>query len=563
VQIDTIGDGYALHLEGSSIDLTRFTELTQKAQRALRQNDLAEAVSYLTEALALWNGNPLSGVHGPYIDAQRVRIIDLYIDTVETYSEAMITLGRYTTIAAELRSHVAAYPLRERLSELLMLALHRSGRQTDALTIYQAARRALWGNLKIAPGPGLQEMYRCVLHGNKLPRKAETDTLLAPPKVKLLSYLPSEIGHFTGRTQQIQMLTQALTNEQRTRVALISGMGGSGKTALAIHLSHLIIRHFPDGQFFVDLGALSGTPTDPRAVLGRLLQACCDSSAETLPESYHERAILWRSMMAARRYLIVLDDAANSGQVEQLLPALAGSAAIVTSRARMVDLHATCKVNLGRLSPEESISLFARVVGGDRVSAEPNVAEALVNACAHNPLAICIVGTRLRARPGWTMSTMENYLRSKVQADAPDGNHAIIETPFELGYFQLNARQAEAFRKPTVLSTEKFSAASAAALLGLDTEEVKGLLDGLVELNMLESLEPDSYQYDPLMKEFARRRAFLEGDRAAEHDAVATPITALAIPGTALSHHGHNLAHRSGAYLDQQGKKPRGTNDRL
>ncbi|MCT2593904.1 AfsR/SARP family transcriptional regulator, partial [Streptomyces sp. N2-109] len=334
--------GYALDVTGAGavLDLDVAHALVAEAEKRERAGDPAGARELYDQALRQWEGEPLANVPGPYAETQRVRLEEWRLQLLEHRLDLDLEAGAHAEAVSELTALTAAHPLRERLRELLMLALYRSGRQAEALAVYADTRRLLADELGVDPGSGLSRLQQRIL---------EADDELHPPPLRVGEgdrphQLPASTHDFTPRSGLVTSLSDQLTAGEGT-VAAVSGFGGVGKTTLAVHVAHAARAHFPDGQLYVDLQGAGPAAAEPGTVLGRFLQAL-GTSPENVPDVPEDRAALYRSLLWDRRVLVLLDNARDAAQVRPLLPGTPGCAALVTSRARMVDLAGAHLVDL-------------------------------------------------------------------------------------------------------------------------------------------------------------------------------------------------------------------------
>ncbi|MFJ9591873.1 BTAD domain-containing putative transcriptional regulator [Streptomyces virginiae] len=317
--------------------------------------------------------------------------------------------------------------------------------------------------------------------------------------------LPADIADFSGRAAELAALTGVLSDPARTAlaVAAVSGMGGIGKSALALRVAHLVKDAYPDGQLYADLRGTGSDPADPGTVLTSLLGALGVPRRE-VPPSTEDRARLFRTVLDGRRLLLLLDDARDIAQVKPLLPGAAGCAVVVTSRARLGGLLSGRHVQLEEFTPAEALGLLRQIVGADRVDREEEAAAALVEACARLPLAVRIVAARLAARPGWTVAHLVARLaderRRLTELRADD---LAVAAVFELGHRQLTGPQASVFRRLAPVSRPGIGLAAAAAALDLAEPEAEELLEALVDAALLESPEPGRYRHHELGRDFA------------------------------------------------------------
>ncbi|WP_440098565.1 BTAD domain-containing putative transcriptional regulator [Streptosporangium sp. H16] len=496
--ITSIGSGYAL--AGGTCDLVTMEELSREGRYG--------------EALALWRGEPLAGLEGSYAEGQRTRLGERRLAVQELRLAQEVEEGRHTEVIAELTALRGEHPARERLSGLLMLALYRSGRQAEAIGVFTDTRELLAENLGIDPSPELAELYQRIITADPaLGRKKAA----SPAARQVPRQLPADTADFTGRESEVDEMADALRsgNASALLISAVSGAGGMGKTTLAVHVAHRLAPDYPDGQLFVNLRGSGAQPLAPETVLGRFLRSL---GAEVPADSEEpgERAALYRSMLADRRVLVVLDNAANAAQVRPLLPGAAGCAVLVTSRAKMVGLSGVRQVDLGVLPHDEAMALLGKVVGEARVAAEREAAADLIGACGHLPLAIRIVASRLAARPAWSVARMRDRMADERRRLAElRVDDLTVEATFALGYDQLDAAHASAFRLLAVPDAADFSLGSAAAVLGLDEPDAEEVCEALVDVSMLESPSPGRYRYHDLLKIFARSRLDDENVRRA------------------------------------------------
>ncbi|MFD0346392.1 NB-ARC domain-containing protein [Kitasatospora aburaviensis] len=304
------------------------------------------------------------------------------------------------------------------------------------------------------------------------------------------------------------MLDEALgtPSAQALVVATVVGMGGVGKTALALHVAHRVRDAYPDGQLYVDLRGSDPVPADPEAVLSGFLVAL-GVAADAVPDGLDARSALFRSVVDGRRLLIVLDNAKDAAQIRPLLPGAVGCAVLTTGRTRPAGLPATVQVDLDVFQPDEALDLLGRTIGAERLAAEPEAALELVVACGHLPLAVRIVAARLAARPGWTVATLSRRLQvERRRIDELRIGDLAVAAAFELSYRQLTADQARAFRLVASVDGPDIGLPAAAALLDLDEYDAEDLLEALVDVAMVESPFPGRYRYHDLLRAFARRR---------------------------------------------------------
>lgn len=331
--------------------------------------------------------------------------------------------------------------------------------------------------------------------------------------------LPADIAGFTGRTAQLRELTALLASAGRVDaapvVASISGIGGVGKTTLAVHAAHTVAGHFPDGQLYLDLtGRTAGVkPTEPDAALAVLLRAV-GVADRAMPHSVAERAALYRTLLSGRRMLVVLDNAADAAQVRPLLPAAAGCAVLVTARSRLTELDSAAFWDLDVLTTAESVELLAAVVGAGRVAEDPDATGALIDACARLPLAVRIAGARLATRPEWPVRALADRLSdARHRLDELRLGDLAVRATLQVSYRMLPAAEpggedsARAFRLLGAVDATEFALSTAAAVLGTDERAAEAALERLVDARMLETPRPGRYRLHDLVGLLARELA--------------------------------------------------------
>ncbi|HVV22457.1 MAG TPA: BTAD domain-containing putative transcriptional regulator, partial [Pseudonocardiaceae bacterium] len=499
----TVGRGYLLDVPAGAIDVSVFERDVHAARMSKAAGHLTKAAELLRSALALCNGRPLFGVPGPYADAMRDRLAERRLQVLHDRVDVDIALGRHEQLVGELTGLCAEFPLREEFRAQLMLVLYRSGRPAEALSVYADTARLLADELGVDPGPELAKLHERILRLDDTLVEPHADTVVRPAQ------LPADTADFTGRRQVVADLTAVLGERRGSSVVVsaVAGIGGIGKTSLAVHVAHAAVGGFPDGQLYANLRGARAEPAEPAVVLAGFLRALgvADSA---VPDGVDERAALYRSVLADRRVLVVLDDARDVRQVRPLLPGSASCAVIVTSRSRLATLPATRRVDLDVLEPDEAVALLSRIAGAERVAAEHGAALALVCSCGLLPLAVRIVGARLAARSSWTVASMASRLAcerdrlAELRADDLD-----VAACFRLGYDQLDPVAARAFRLLAVPDVPDIGLPAAAAALDLSEREAVAALERLVDLAMLESVGSDRYRYHDLLRLFARMEA--------------------------------------------------------
>ncbi|WP_030258094.1 MULTISPECIES: AfsR/SARP family transcriptional regulator [Streptomyces] len=509
-----VGDGYAFRAPHAEVDATAWEELLAEAGR-LRDADAPpqEVRKVLRSAQRLWVGEPLAGLPGPHAEAVRARLAEQRISAKETELELDAELGDRTDLTAEAEALALEHPGRPRLTTVLMRALYQAGRKAEALAVYEDARPSLPPDDR---GPAELQLRILREDASLLPATAPTnpadpatDTWQAPDQ------LPAGLPDFTGRTEEVEALLDRLAagGGRAVVVSALDGMGGVGKTTLAVHVARQVRERFPDGQLFADLRGADHTPPDPGTVLVGFLLALGVDPAEIPPDT-GERSALYRSALAGRRVLVVLDNAATPGHVEPLLPGSAGCAVLITSRHRLAGLPGAHQLRLDTLPPEQALELLTRIVGAERVAAEADAAEEVVRACGLLPLAVRIAASRLVADPSLTLAALaEGLCHEHRLAELSDGERT-VEATFALSYRRLDPELARAFRLMSLPDAPDLPLHCAAALLGRTEDEADELLETLVDLNLLHSPRFGRYGFHDLVRAYARGRLAAEDDAA-------------------------------------------------
>ncbi|MGP3999348.1 BTAD domain-containing putative transcriptional regulator [Streptomyces sp. 8N706] len=519
--------GYRLVVGPDEVDAHRFMELIKQGGQELDRGSAGTAAARLGEALDLWHDAPFADVPPtPAVEAEATRLAACRTQARELSIEARLRLGRHEAVLDELQALVAGHPLREGLRGQLMLALYRSGRQADALSAYRDLRRHLSEELAIEPGPSLQELHQRIL-------TADPSLLLAPEPppertetaVRAPALVPRELPHigtaFIGRTGESSVLHKLLDGGggRQTVIAAIDGTSGVGKSALAIHTAHQLADRFPDGQIYVDLhGATAGlTPLEPSEVLARFLSTLGVGDV-AIPAGTEEAATKFRSLVADRRLLVVLDNAAGVDQVRPLLPAGPGCAVVITSREMLTTLEGATHLHLGVMFHDQATALLERFVGPERIAAEPDSADAIIRMCGGLPLALRIVGARLAARPSWPLSAfVERLTDAQSRLDEIRVGDVSVRASFHASYDVIcrsenpvDQAAARAFRLIGVVPGPNMSLPAAAALLGESGAQAEEALERLVDAHLLNSPGPARYQMHDLLRLFAREQVRTE-----------------------------------------------------
>lgn len=505
--------GYLLRVSPGELDVERFETLLAEAADAAGCGEPGRGAELYRKALGLWRGQPYGDLADvPLLRAEADRLAERWLTTLEELYAAELACGRHVVVVPELGELAAAHPLRERLQELLMLALYRAGRQADALGVYRRTRRVLVEELGVEPGPQLQRLERAILRADPALEPAGEPAPAAPVRP---AQLPADITDFTGREAQLAMLRRHLTGGgERPRTVVISaiaGRAGVGKTSLAVHTAHRLRDEFPDGQLYVNLRGAEANPLDPAEVLARFLRALgVDGSA--IPENVDERAAMYRSLLADHRMLVLLDNAATEAQVRPLLPGAAGCAVLVTSRARLAGLDGVRLVDLDVLTPVQAVDLLDRIAGEQRVAAEPQAAMEIAARCGYLPLAVRIAGARLAARAHWPLARLAARLADEHRRlDELRLADLEVRASLALSYGGLDPTARRAFRRLGIFDAPDFAAWVAAAVLDIPVADAAPVIERLVDAQLLDIAGEDDtgqarYRFHDLLRVYARER---------------------------------------------------------
>jgi DNA-binding SARP family transcriptional activator/tetratricopeptide (TPR) repeat protein len=500
--------GYRLLVPPESVDLGRFRALLEQAAE---EKDAARRCPILRSAMELRRGPLLSDL--PDLDRSGSPLRELE-DGVRRaavlFGEAAVAAGQAGSAIPHVTAMAEEYPLDEELQASLIELLAVDGRPADALRHYQRVRDRIADEIGVEPGARVRRAYLTVLARDRDHGPAPLVEAAIPPPAQL----PPDTADFTGRDAEVVELTAALGEPGTSAIAAISGMGGVGKTVLALHVAHLLAARFPDGQLYAQLGSGS-SPRDPGQVLGGFLTAL-GIAGHAVPGPLEERTALFRSLLAGRRVLVVLDNAAGEQQVRPLLPGSPGSAVIVTSRTRLAGLGAVTAVELEVFGAHEATGLLARIAGAERVMAEPAAAAEIARLCAHVPLAVRIAGARLAYRRHWSLDHLATILGDEHRRlDELAAGDLAVRAGFEVAYVRLPPTARTLFRLLGLLDIADFAGWVAAAVLDAAPDEAQTHLEVLIDAQLLgvAGIDPTGrprYRLHDLVRLYARERALQE-----------------------------------------------------
>lgn len=479
------GNGYRLEASPDTLDLLAFRDLTAKAA----VDEPVAALAMLSDAVALWRGD--TDVEAMAANPLYVAISNEYAATVRTFAALARELGEPEPALNPLLSLAARRELDEPLHLELIQTLAASDRQAEALAAYDRIRSALLEQLGVQPGERLRATHLQVLRQSR-ERVVVQQTPSAPPD-------------FIGRADELTTICTALSRPGATssRVVLISGIAGVGKTALALAAAHRLRAEYPDGQLYADLRGSDPETPAPIQVLGRFLRAL-GVPGRRIGTDETEAAALLRSELSDRRILILLDNAQDAAQLQPLLPGAGRSDVIVTSRRLLPGLDVVGVVDVEPLSQQDAIQLIAATAR--KLDADPEGAAALAEACARLPLALRIAGARLATRPEWTVSDLARRLHdgSRRLTELSVGESSVLNS-FQLSYADLSPEAQRAFRLCGLHPGDDFSADSTGILLGVSAAEADRVLEDLLEANMLMQYARNRYRFHDLLGLYSGR----------------------------------------------------------
>lgn len=498
--ITTSTTGYVLHTEPDAVDVLRFQRLLERADGNL---DPLRQRAYLTEALALWRGRPFEDVESAWLaGTEGPRLAESHLQAQERRIALDLELGRPADLIPQLRELTAAHPLREPSWALLLEALERSGRRAEALAQYERVRARLSAELGVEPVPRLQAVYARLL--------AQTPARRTPPAVRRTPrQLPADVPGFVGRADALALLDHAAATSP---VATVSGTAGVGKTTLAVHWAHSVADRFPDGQLYVNLRGFDPDrpPVDPTDAIHGFLDAL-RVPPELIPADADGQAALYRSMLAGRRMLVLLDNARDARQARPLLPGSADCLTVVTSRDQLLGLRTTAgarSVTLDLPPVADARELVIRRIG-DRATVERRIVDELVALCARLPLALAVAAARVAEQPD-SLEYRVAELRAAsggLEAFAADDATIDLRSVFSWSYDGLSGPAARLFRLVGSAPGPDIGTAAAAALAGLDADAVRPLLAELTRAHLLNEQRPGRYGAHDLLRAYAAELA--------------------------------------------------------
>ncbi|MEU8735508.1 BTAD domain-containing putative transcriptional regulator [Streptomyces tendae] len=511
--VQSVDGGYLLPFQPDALDLTRFKETTARAREARSAGNLTLAADLLSEALKLWRGEALAGVPGPFASRQRSFLSQLHFACLEEQLSCEVERGRYAEAAAELSALHIEHPLRERVCGLLMTALYGAGRQSEALTVYHTTSHMLRQHLGVNPSPELQQVHERILSGRfQLPRRDTRPTTghVSTPS-QPLAQLPAALPRLVGREKEQEQIEQFATATESSpvgSVCLVNGVAGVGKTAFTTAVAHRLAERFPDGQLFADMYSegSAGKPRDPAEVLADFLQALGVRS-EALPAGTQARGLLFRDLLAKRRILLVLDNAWDTDELQHLLPVTPGSVVLIASRTQLHSLTTTCptlSLTLLPLSQVNARHFLACRLGAERVAAEPEAIDRIIECAGRLPLALANVAARAAYRPQMPLTRLAaEYTASEHSAlDALHSNEDVIlnkRTSITSSYRRLDPEAAFLFRALSAWPGALFAASDAVNKARQPEQQKDQPPSGLIHAHLVSEVVPGRHNWDRLI----------------------------------------------------------------
>jgi DNA-binding SARP family transcriptional activator/Tfp pilus assembly protein PilF len=517
--------GYVLRARAEQLDLHRFRHLVTEA--AAVEDDGLRAAALLREALGLWRGRALAGLDSPWLHGMSDTLEQQRAAAVLDLNDVRLRQGQHAVLIGELVGQAVDSPADERLIGQLMLALYRSGRQAEALRWYEQTRRHLVGQFGADPGPQLQTLQQQILRADPLLTAPEHASLrpgcASAHPGSVPRELPADVSAFTGRAAELAELDRLLAspahrNEAAAAViSAVSGTAGVGKTAVAVHWAHQAAGRFPGGQLYVNLrGYDPAQPVTPADALAGFLRSL-GVAGQDIPAEEADRAARYRSLLAGRRMLVVLDNARSAEQVRPLLPGDPACAVVVTSRDALAGLVArdgARRLDLDLLPLQDAVSLLRALIGA-RVDADPAAAAVLASRCCRLPLALRVAAELAAARPAVPLADLAGELADRQRRldllDAGGDPRCAVRAVFSWSCRHLDAGAARAFRLLALHPGPDLDPYAAAALTGTTPAEAGQLLDQLARAHLIQPARPGRYGMHDLLRAYAGELAAQDG----------------------------------------------------
>ncbi|HEV2782537.1 MAG TPA: BTAD domain-containing putative transcriptional regulator [Actinophytocola sp.] len=543
--------GYVLEIDPDLVDLHRFNRLVERGKDP-RGTD-AERAAALTEALRCWRGAPLAGIGGDWAGRVRTAWHRRRLDAAVTWGEIELRLGNTAAVIGTLPELIGEYPLAEPLEALLMRAMHAAGRDAEAVERYAVVRQRLADALGTDPGPELRALHGAILRG-ELPAAPAGEPAAAPTGAPIATpaQLPPDTHGFAGREAELRRLDDLADGGSATaRIVVLSGTAGVGKTTLAVHWAHRVRAGFPGGQLYVNLRGFdpTGSPVNPAEAVRGFLEAF-EVPPDRVPTTVEAQVGLYRSLLANRRVLVVLDNARDAEQVRPLLPGAPGSVALVTSRNQLAGLvtAGARPIPVDLLDRTEAHAVLRARIGADRVAAEPAAVEEIIRLCASLPLALAVVAARAATHPGFSLAALAGQLREArggldefAGADPATDPRAV----FSWSYLGLSPAAARLFRLLGLHPGPDIGRPAAASLAGLPVPRIRPVLAELAQAHLITEHSPGRYGCHDLLRAYAAELATVEESPADRDQAIRRM----------LGYYAHTAYHADG-FLDPRREVP-------
>lgn len=523
--------GYRMIVDPAQVDVQRFDLAAMEGRRLAARGATVEAARVLRSALDLWRGPFLGGLAGGGVRQRAARLDEIRLSVLEDWAEIALATGERAGLIAELSAALATEPLRERLAASLMRALCRDGRQADALTVYQRVAAGLRENLGVDPGPELNSAFTAILHYEPLTLTREIPVHVSPVPLPVPAQLPADVVGFTGRSTELARLDDLLaTIDQATStavVAMITGTAGVGKTTLAVQWARRVAHLFPDGQLYVDLRGFGsgGAAVEPATAVRGFLDAFA-IAPHRVPADRDAQLGLFRSIVADKRVLILLDNARDAEQVRPLLPVAPGCLALITSRNwihGLVAAQGAYPLTLDLLPVKDARDLLARRIGAHRVDAEPEAADQIIALCARLPLALVITAAQALIHERLSLTALCESLRAagtNLDPFAGTDPATDVRTVFSWSYHALGDGAAALFRRLGLHPGPEIGLRAVASLMAAPPDAQRPLLAELTRAHLLVECAPGRYLLHDLLYMYASELAESTDTRADRHAAM-------------------------------------------
>ncbi|ROP42446.1 AfsR/SARP family transcriptional regulator [Saccharothrix texasensis] len=550
--ITTEDPGYRIRVRPDQLDSLRFAKGVADARHCVGEGALDRGVEHVRAALGLWRGPAIDGLDSPTLARSAMRLAEQRLTALELYADWLAELGEHREVVDELAEAVHEHPLRERLHAQLMDALDRCGRRADAMIVFGRLRNRLAEELGVDPGADVSRLHQRILRGEARPhrdgglrrhrrspagaaedlgsggldrrstrhRQIPVTSLPGTAAPPVPRQLPQSIRDFTGRADHLAALDALLPPESGQHgghavvISALDGSGGVGKTTLAMHWAHHVQHRFPDGTLHTNLrGYGPGRPASPDEALDDFLVAL-GVPAAAVPAGLGARSGLFRTLLAGRRVLIVLDNANSAEQVRPLLPGTPGCMVLVTSRDNLTGLvvtDAAHRLTLDVLSPPEALSLVVGIIGPARADAETVAVDELIRLCAGLPLALRIAAGRVAAHQHLSVADIvaelvdeDSRLDALTWGQDP---RAAVRKVLAWSYEQLPRPEGFLFRRLGLHPGPDLSPPAAAALAHLPPHRARLLLDALADAHLIEPVAKGRYRFHDLLRAYAAELA--------------------------------------------------------